>query len=71
MNILLGDLDSKVGTENIFTLTIGNEIFHEISIDNWFRVANFATTKNLVVKRICSHIAIFIKLTWIFHEVKT
>jgi hypothetical protein len=34
MKILLGDLNAKVGRENIFKPTIGNETLHEISNDN-------------------------------------
>jgi hypothetical protein len=50
MKILLGDFTVKVGTENIFKQTIGNESLHEISNDNGVTVVNFATSKNLVVK---------------------
>jgi hypothetical protein len=50
MNILLGDFNAKVGREDIFKLTIGNESSNEISNDNGVRVVNFATSKNLVVK---------------------
>jgi hypothetical protein len=50
MKILLGDFSVKVGRENIFKLTIGNESLHEISSDTLIRVVNFATSKNLVVK---------------------
>jgi hypothetical protein len=50
MKILLGDFNAKVGRENIFKPTIGNESLHEISNDNGVRVVNFATCKNLVVK---------------------
>jgi hypothetical protein len=50
MNILLGDFIAKVGRENIFKPTIGNESLHEISNDNRVRVVNFATSKNLVGK---------------------
>jgi hypothetical protein len=42
MIILLGDFNAKVGREDIFKLTIGN--------DNVVRVVNFATSKNLTVK---------------------
>jgi hypothetical protein len=52
MNILFGDFNAKVGTENIFKLTIGNESLHEISNDNGVRVGNSATSKNLVIKSI-------------------
>jgi endonuclease/exonuclease/phosphatase family metal-dependent hydrolase len=50
MKILLGDFNVKVGWENIFKPTIGNESLHEISNDNGVREINFATSKNLAVK---------------------
>jgi hypothetical protein len=50
MKILLGDFSGKVGREDMFKPTIGNESLHEISNDNGVRVVNFATSKNLVVK---------------------
>jgi hypothetical protein len=34
MKILLGDFNAKVGREDIFKPTIGNESLHEISNDN-------------------------------------
>jgi predicted ATP-dependent endonuclease of OLD family len=51
MKILLGDFNVKAGRENIFKLTNRNESSHEISNDNGVRVVNFATSKNLVIKR--------------------
>jgi hypothetical protein len=48
--IILGDSNAKVGRENIFKPTIGNESLHEISNVNGVRVLNFAATKNLVIK---------------------
>jgi hypothetical protein len=50
MIILLGDHNAKVGREDIFKPTIGNESYHEISNDIGVRVVNFATSKNLIVK---------------------
>jgi hypothetical protein len=50
MKLLLGDFNAKVGKEDIFKPTIGNESSHKISNDNRVRVVNFATSKNLVVK---------------------
>jgi hypothetical protein len=50
MKILLGDFNSKVGREEIFKPTIGNESLHEISNDNGIRVVNSATFKNITVK---------------------
>jgi hypothetical protein len=60
MKILLVDFNAKVGKEGIFKPTIGNESSHEISNDNGVRVINFATSKNLVVKRTMFPIAAFI-----------
>jgi hypothetical protein len=62
MKILLGDFNSKVGREDIFKPIIGNKSLHEISNDNGVRLANFATSKNLRVKSICSHIATCINI---------
>jgi len=50
MTILLGDFNEKVGRENIFKLTVGNESPHQVSSDSGVRIVNFATSKNLVVK---------------------
>jgi hypothetical protein len=60
MKILLGDFDAKVGREDIFKPTIGNEFLYENSNDNGVRVVFFATSKNLVVKSTSTHIAKFI-----------
>jgi hypothetical protein len=43
MKILLGDLNEKVGKENIFKLTTENESQHQDSNDNSVRTVNFAT----------------------------
>ena len=43
MKILLGDFNAKVGRENIFKPTIGNESLHQDSNDNGVRIVNFAT----------------------------
>jgi hypothetical protein len=50
MKILLGDFNAKVGSEDVFKPTTGNESLHEISNDNGVRVVKFATSKNLTVK---------------------
>jgi hypothetical protein len=50
MKILLGDFNAKVGREDIFKPIIGNEGPHEASNDDGVRVANFETSKNLIVK---------------------
>jgi hypothetical protein len=48
--ILLGDFNATVDTEDIFKLTIENEILYEISNYNGVRLVNFATSKNLRAK---------------------
>jgi hypothetical protein len=50
MKMMLEDFSAKVGREDIFKPTIGNESLHKIGNDNGVRVANFATSKNLTVK---------------------
>ena len=47
--IILGDFNAKVGREDIFKPTIGNESLHQDSNDNGVRLVNFAASKNLVV----------------------
>ena len=48
--IQLGDFSAKLWREDIFKLTIGNEILCQVSNDNGVRAVNFATSQNIVVK---------------------
>jgi hypothetical protein len=50
VKILLGNFNAKVGKEDIFKQTIGNESLHKIHNDIGVGVVNFATLKNLTVK---------------------
>jgi hypothetical protein len=50
MKILSGDFNTKVGRENIFKPTTGNESLHQDSNENGVRIVNFAMSKSLVVK---------------------
>jgi len=43
MKIISGDFNAKVGGENIFKLTIGNESLHQDSNDNGVIIVNSAT----------------------------
>jgi len=52
MKILLGDFNAKLGRENVFKPTIGNESLHQDSNDSGVRIVNLATSKNLVVKSV-------------------
>jgi endonuclease/exonuclease/phosphatase family metal-dependent hydrolase len=69
--IILGDFNAKVGRENIFKPTIGNESLHEISNDNGVRAVNFATSKNLFVKSTMFPHRKIHKHTWTCSERKT
>jgi len=71
MKIVLGDFNAKVWRENIFKLTIGNESLHQDGNDNWVRIVNFATSKNLVVKSKMFPYRNIHKYTWTSHDVKT
>jgi hypothetical protein len=50
MKILLGDFNAKLGRDDIFKPTSGNESVHHDYNDNGVRIVNFATSKNVVVK---------------------
>ena len=42
--------NAKMGSENIFKPTIGNESLDQDSNDNGVRIVNFAASKTLVIK---------------------
>ena len=50
MKILLRDFNAKLGKEDIFKPTNGNESLHQDSNDNCVRIVNIVTSKNLGVK---------------------
>jgi hypothetical protein len=71
MKILLGEFSAKLGREDTFKPTIGNESLHEDSNDNGVRVANFVTSKNLVVKSTMFPHRNIHKYTWTSPDWKT
>jgi len=60
MKILLGDFNAKVGRENIFKLTVGNESLHQDSNDNGVRIVNFPHQKIWLLRARCSRTETFI-----------
>jgi hypothetical protein len=71
MKMFLGDFNAKVGREDIFKPTIGNESLHEISNHSGVRVVNFATSKNLTVKSTKFPHRNIHKVTWMSPDGKT
>jgi endonuclease/exonuclease/phosphatase family metal-dependent hydrolase len=71
MKIFLGDFNAKLGREDIFKPTIGNESLHEDSNDNGVRVVNFSTSENLVVKSTMFPHRNIHKYTWTSPDGKT
>jgi len=71
MKIFLGDFNAKVGRENIFKPTIGQEILHQDSNYNGVRLVNFTSSKNLVVKSTMFPHRNIHKYTWTSPDGKT
>jgi hypothetical protein len=71
MKILLGGFNAKVGREDNFEPTIGNESLHENSNDNGDRLVNYATSKNLRVKSTMLQHRNIHKYTWTSPDGKT
>jgi endonuclease/exonuclease/phosphatase family metal-dependent hydrolase len=68
--MLFGDFNAKVGRDDIFKPTIGNESLHKISNNNGVRVVNFAKSKNLIVKSMMNPHHNIHKFTWTFPDGK-
>jgi hypothetical protein len=71
MKMLLVDSSAKVGREDLFKLTIGNESLHKFSKDNGVRVVNFAPSKNLRDKSMMIPHHSIHKYTWMSPDGKT
>jgi hypothetical protein len=64
MQLLLEDFNPKAARKDIFKATVGNESLHGISDYGGVRVVNFATSKNLIVKRTMFPLRNIHKFTW-------
>jgi hypothetical protein len=71
MKILLGDCSAKVGREDIFKPTTGNEGLYQDSNNHGVRVVNVATSKSLVVKCTMFPHRNIHKYTWTSSDGKT
>jgi exonuclease III len=48
--IIIGDLNTKIGQEEIFRPTIGKWSLHDISSDDGLRAIDFATSNNMIIR---------------------
>jgi hypothetical protein len=71
MEILLGNFNARVGREDIFIPTIGNESLHKISNDNGVKAVNFAISKNLAIRNTMFPHNNIHKFTWTSPDKKT
>jgi hypothetical protein len=71
MKMLLGDFNAKVGRENNFKPSIGNESLHKISNGNGVRVVNFTRSKTLIFKSTMFPHHNIHKFTWMSPDGKT
>jgi hypothetical protein len=62
--VINDNFNAKVGREDIFKPTTGNESLHEIGNDNGVRTINFATSKNFIVMSIMFPHYNIHKFTW-------
>jgi hypothetical protein len=49
IKIIIGDLNAKMGLEEIFKPTLGKDSLHKIPNDNRIRLIDFASTHNMVI----------------------
>jgi len=70
MKMLLGEFNAKVGRENIFKPTNGQESLHQDSNDNWGKLT-WPHQKNLVVKSMMIPHRNIHKYTWTSPDGKT
>jgi hypothetical protein len=64
IKMLLGDINVKVGREDIFKQIVGNDSLHEIYNNNGISVINVVTSKNLSNKIIMFPHCNIHKFTW-------
>jgi hypothetical protein len=71
MKLLLGDFSARIGRDDTFELTVGNESLHEIRHDYTVRVVNCDTLGNVIVKCTVFTLYSIHKYTWTCPDRKT
>ena len=64
VKIIIGDLNAKIGQEEICGLIAGKYSLHTLSSDNGTRLINFAYSKNMVVASTLFNLKDIHKMTW-------
>jgi len=64
VKIIIGDLNAKMGQEEMYRPIIGKYSLHILSIDNGIRLTNFACSKNMVVASTLLNHKDIHKMTW-------
>ena len=64
VKIIIGDLNAKIGQEEIYRPIIGKYSLHILSNDNGIRLINFACSKNMVVASTLFNHKDIHKMTW-------
>jgi hypothetical protein len=62
--IIIGDMNAKVGKEQIYRSVIGKHGLHTRSNDNGMRLIHFASSRNMVVGSTMSKLKDIHKRTW-------
>ena len=71
VKVMLGHFKEKLGREDIFKPTAGNECLHQENNDNGVRLVNFATSTIVFVKCTMFPHRIIHKYTWTSPDGKT
>ena len=64
VKIILGDLNAKIGQEEVYRPIIGKYSVHTLSNDNGIRLIDFACSKNMVVASTLFNHTDIHKMTW-------